>query len=71
MRQDVYERMKYIKKQRVKPKFAAVARQYGCDYRTVKRAYERACTAQIWGSASAASGHPFGMILPKSLPKRL
>ena len=49
MRQDVYERMKYIKKQRVKPNFAAVARQYGCDYRTVKRAYERACTAPDLG----------------------
>ena len=49
MRLDVYERMKYIKKQRVKPNFAEAARQYGCDYRTVKRAYERACTVPDLG----------------------
>ena len=45
MRLDVYERMKYIKEQGIKPNFAEVARQYGCDYRTVKRAYEKACAA--------------------------
>ena len=39
MRLDIYERMK---KQKVKPNYAELARRYGCDYRTVKRAYERA-----------------------------
>lgn len=41
MRKDVYERMRQMKQEGVKPNFAAVARQYNCDYRTVKRYYDQ------------------------------
>ena len=41
MRKDIYERMKLMKQEGIKPNFAEVARKYDCDYRTVKRYYER------------------------------
>ena len=40
MRKDIYERMKLMKKDGIKPNYAEVARAYGCDYRTVKRYFE-------------------------------
>ena len=41
MRKDIYERMKIMKKEDIKPNFAELARRYDCDYRTVKKAYEQ------------------------------
>lgn len=42
-RKDVLERIYYMfKKGDTKPNFAKLAREMGCDYRTVKRAYEAA-----------------------------
>ena len=41
MRKDIYERMKLMKQEGIKPNYAEVARKYDCDYRTVKRYYER------------------------------
>lgn len=41
MRKDIYERMKLMKKDGIKPNYAEVARTYDCDYRTVKRYFER------------------------------
>ena len=41
MRKDIYERMKIMKQDDIKPNYAALAKQLGCDYRTVKRYYER------------------------------
>lgn len=40
MRKDIYERIQMMKKEDIKPNYAAVARQYGCDYRTAKKYYE-------------------------------
>ena len=41
MRKDIYERMKIMKQDDIKPNYAALAKQLGCDYRTVKKYYER------------------------------
>lgn len=41
MRKDVYERMKIMKQEDVKPNYAELARRWGCDYRTVKRYFEQ------------------------------
>lgn len=41
MRKDVYERMKIMKQEGVKPNYAELARRWGCDYRTVKRYFEQ------------------------------
>lgn len=40
MRKDIYERMKILKEENIKPNYAEIARKYGCDYRTVKRYFE-------------------------------
>jgi len=40
MRNDIYERIKLLKKDNIKPNFAAIAQKYDCDYRTVKKYYE-------------------------------
>lgn len=39
MRKDIYERIKIMKKESndITPNFALLAKQYGCDYRTIKR----------------------------------
>lgn len=39
MRKDIYERIKIMKQDDIKPNFAELAKIYGCDYRTVKRYY--------------------------------
>ena len=36
MRKDVREGVRKFMNDGIKPNFAALARQYGCDYRTVK-----------------------------------
>ena len=41
MRKDIYERMKIMKQDDIKPNYAALAKQLGCDYRTVKKYHER------------------------------
>lgn len=41
MRKDIFERIKIMKKQDIEINYAEVARTYNCDYRTVKRYYER------------------------------
>ena len=46
MRNDVYERMKHFVIEDIKPNYAAIARQYGVDPRTVKAAYLRALNGQ-------------------------
>lgn len=46
MRQDVFERMKLIAMEKIKPNYSAVARQLQVDRRTVKAAYQRALTGQ-------------------------
>ena len=40
MRKDIFERMKLMKQDDIKPNYASLARTYDCDYRTVKRYYE-------------------------------
>lgn len=40
MRKDILERMKILKQDDIKPNYAELAKQLGCDYRTVKRYYE-------------------------------
>jgi len=40
MRKDIYERMKIMKQEGVKPNYAELARRWNCDYRTVKRYFE-------------------------------
>ncbi|MFD1440789.1 IS21 family transposase [Lacticaseibacillus hegangensis] len=42
MRQDIREGVRKYMIEDMKPNFAAIAEQYNCDYRTVKRAYEDA-----------------------------
>lgn len=39
MRNDIYERMKIMKTDDIKPNFAAIGRTFGCDYRTAKKYY--------------------------------
>lgn len=39
MRKDVREGVRKFMIEGIKPNFAALTRQYGCDYRTVKAAY--------------------------------
>lgn len=41
MRKDIYERMKIMKHEGVKPNYAEIARRWNCDYRTVKRYFEQ------------------------------
>lgn len=41
MRKDIYERMKIMKQEGVKPNYAEIARRWNCDYRTVKRYFEQ------------------------------
>lgn len=40
MRKDIYERMKILKQDGIKPNYAEIARKYDCDYRTVKKYFE-------------------------------
>lgn len=40
MRKDIYERIKIMKKDNIKVNYAKLARQYNCDYRTIKRYFE-------------------------------
>ena len=40
MRKDIFERVKLMKNEGIKPNFANLARIYDCDYRTVKRYYD-------------------------------
>lgn len=40
MRKDIYERMKILKQDNIKPNYAEIARKYDCDYRTIKKYYE-------------------------------
>ncbi|WP_271398842.1 hypothetical protein [Salinicoccus roseus] len=42
MRADIREGVRRYVNDDIKPNFAALARQYNCDYRTVKAAYEAA-----------------------------
>ena len=41
MRKDIYERMKIMKTEAIKPNYAEVSRKWNCDYRTVKRYFEQ------------------------------
>ena len=41
MRKDIYERMKIMKQEGVKPNYSEIARRWNCDYRTVKRYFEQ------------------------------
>lgn len=41
MRKDVYERMKIMKQDGIKPNYTEIARRWNCDYRTVKRYFEQ------------------------------
>lgn len=40
MRKDIKERMILMKQDDIKPNYAELAKQYGCDYRTVKKYFE-------------------------------
>ena len=40
MRKDIFERVKLMKQEDIKPNYANLARIYECDYRTVKRYFE-------------------------------
>lgn len=40
MRKDIFERMKLMEQEGIKPNFAEIARKYDCDYRTAKKYYE-------------------------------
>jgi len=40
MRKDIYEHMKILQKEGIKPNYAEIGRRYGCDYRTAKKYYE-------------------------------
>ena len=40
MRKDIYERMKMMKNEEIKPSFSEIGRRFGCDYRTAKKYYE-------------------------------
>lgn len=51
MRQDVREGVKQYVSDMIKPNFAVLARQYGTDYRTVKRAYQEAVNGAVRGPA--------------------
>ena len=42
MRKDIREGVKKHMIDGIKPNYAALAKQYGCDYRTVKAAYHEA-----------------------------
>lgn len=42
MRRDIREGVKKYMIDGIKPNYAALAKQYGCDYRTVKSAYHEA-----------------------------
>ncbi len=40
MRKDIKERMILMKQDSVKPNYVELAKQYGCDYRTIKKYFE-------------------------------
>ena len=37
MRKDIYERIRVLKMDEIKPNFAELAKAWGCDYRTAKK----------------------------------
>ena len=39
MRKDILERMRILKHDNIKPNYAELAKQLGCDYRTIKKLY--------------------------------
>lgn len=41
MRKDVYERMKTMKQDGIKPNYTEIARRWNCDYPTVRRYFEQ------------------------------
>lgn len=41
MRKDIYERIQKLKQEEIKPNYAQLAKQYNCDYRTIKKYYEQ------------------------------
>ncbi|HBF68503.1 MAG TPA: IS21 family transposase [Firmicutes bacterium] len=41
MRKDIYERIKIMKNEGIKPNYSEIARRWNCDYRTVKRYFEQ------------------------------
>ena len=52
MRQDIRQGVKQYMNDSIKPNFAALARQYGVDYRTAKRAYVEASAAEAGNPVS-------------------
>lgn len=52
MRKDILERMKILKQDDIKPNYSELAKQLGCDYRTVKRYYENDIDSNKKGNLS-------------------
>lgn len=66
MRKDIFERMKIMKQEGIKPNYAEVARKYDCDYRTVKR-YFTADPAKIKTCEYHSKLDPFRQIIRDKL----
>ncbi|MBI0603804.1 hypothetical protein [Enterococcus faecalis] len=47
MRKDIREGVMIYVFNEIKPNYAALAKQYGCDYRTVKIAYSRSSSGGV------------------------
>lgn len=47
MRKDIYERIKILHMDEIKPNFAELAKICGCDYRTAKKYYHSTLNDQI------------------------
>lgn len=63
MRHDVREEVKQVMYDDLKPNFAAIARQYGADYRTVKQAFtELNKEAKLKKLTQETSSQPVGRL---------
>lgn len=67
MRKDIFERVKLMKKEEIKPNYANVARTYGCDYRTVKKYYESNSDIQTERKKRGSKLDPYRQIIEEKL----
>lgn len=67
MRKDIKERMILMKNDGIKPNYAELAKQYGCDYRTVKKYFETKETETIPRPSKSSILDPYKTIVEDKL----
>ena len=67
MRKDIYERIRIMKKDNIKPNFSEMARIYNCDYRTIKKYYEGEYQGAIERKKKPSKLDPYREIIKEKL----